>query len=164
MSVRENLEKLNCGLWQNERVSFKALSTETDLIYAAYECQLTDEQKELVNPAWFSIGRAYLSREDNYPCIIYNEKDERIGFINLCRWLGSGDAYSWSYFIDVRYQKMGYGRAAARLAVDLLKSADPKKQIKLSTEICNTAAQSLYVSLGFEKLDEIDGDDLVFGL
>lgn len=59
---------------------------------------------------------------------------------------------------------MGYGRAAARLAVDLLRSADPKKQIKLSTEICNTAAQSLYVSLGFEKLDEIDGDDLVFGL
>ena len=65
---------------------------------------------------------------------------------------------------DVRYQKMGYGRAAARLAIDLLKSADPEKQIKLSTEVSNTSAQGLYVSLGFEKLDETDGDDLVFGL
>ena len=164
MSLRESLGKLDSVLWQNERVRFKALSTEADLIYAAYDCQLTDEQKELVNPAWFSIGRAYLSREDNYPCIIYNEKDERIGFINLCKWLGRGDAYSWSYFIDVRYQKMGYGRAAARLAIDLLRSADPEKQIKLSTEVSNTSAQGLYVSLGFEKLDETDGDDLVFGL
>ena len=92
MSLRESLEKLDSALWQNERVRFKALSTEADLIYAAYDCRLTDEQKELVNPAWFSIGRAYLSREDNYPCIIYNEKDERIGFINLCKWLGRVDA------------------------------------------------------------------------
>ena len=27
-----------------------------------------------------------------------------------------------------------------------------------------TEAQALYISLGFRKLDEMDGDDLVFGL
>jgi diamine N-acetyltransferase len=164
MSLRESLGKLDSALWQNERVRFKALSTEADLIYAAYDCQLTDEQKELVNPAWFSIGRAYLSREDNYPCIIYNEKDERIGFINLCKWLGRGDAYSWSYFIDKDNQGKGYGKEAARLAVQILKAASPNMPIKLSTERSNAAAQKLYLSLGFEQLTELDGDDLVFGL
>lgn len=164
MSLRTDLEQLADEHWQNDCVKIKPLLTEIDLIYAGYECQLTDEQKDLVNPFWFSIGRAYLFKEDNYPCIIYNACDEPIGFINLDKWLGSGDAYSWSYFIDKNHQGKGYGKHAAQLAVHILKSANPEKQIKLATEVCNTKAQALYISLGFEKLPEMDGDDIVFGL
>ena len=164
MSLRTDLEKLSEEHWQNTYVKFRPLATEADLIYAGYDCQLTEEQKELVNPFWFSIGRAYLFREDNYPCIIYNACNAPIGFINLDKWLGSGDAYSWSYFIDKNHQGKGYGRHAAQLAVQILKSANPTKQIKLATETCNTTAQGLYLSLGFEKLAEMDGDDIVFGL
>ena len=164
MSLRTDLEKLTDEHWQNAHVKIKPLSTQADLIYAAYDCQLTDEQKELVNPAWFSIGRAYLFREDNYPCIIYNEHDEPIGFINLDKWLAKGNAYSWSYFVDRRHQGKGYGKYAAQLAIHILKSANPEKPIKLSTEVNNTKAQALYLSLGFEQLPEMDGDDLVFGL
>ncbi len=164
MSVREDLEKLPERRWQNEYVKICPLKTETDLIYAIFDCQLTDEQKELVNPAGFSIGRAYLFKEDNYPCIIHNKEDEAIGFINLNKWLGSGDAYSWSYFIDKEHQGKGYGKQAARLAVDILKAANSNKCIKLATESSNEIAQRLYTSLGFEKLSEMDGDDIVFGL
>ncbi len=164
MSLRTDLEKLPDGYWQNTHVKIRPLSTEPDLIYAAYDCQLTDEQKELVNPAWFSIGRAYLFREDNFPCIIYNERNDPIGFINLCTWLAGGDAYSWSFYIDRRHQRKGYGKSAAQLAVSILKAANPEKQIKLATEAYNTTAQALYMSLGFKKLAEMDGDDLVFGL
>lgn len=164
MPLREKLEKLSGECWQNGRVKIKPILTMDDLIYATYDCRLTEEQKELVNPAWFSVGRAYLFRDDNYPCIIYNESDKPIGFINLYEWLGGGDAHSWSYFIDAEQQGKGYGKAAAQLAIDILKAADPQKQIKLATEESNKKAQSLYVSLGFKKLDELDGDDLVFGL
>lgn len=164
MSLRADLEKLSEEHWRNPHVKIKPLSTEADLIYAGYDCQLTDAQKELVNPFWFSIGRAYLFREDNYPCIICNEKNEPIGFINLCKWLDGGDAYSWSYFIDKSHQGKGYGKQAARLAVNILKAANPNKPIKLATETCNAKAQRLYMSLGFEKLPEMDGDDFVFGL
>ena len=164
MSLRADLEKLAAEYWQNEYVKMKPLSTEADLIYAGYDCQLTNEQKELVNPFWFSIGRAYLFREDNYPCIICNEDSQPIGFINLCKWLSGSDAYSWSYFIDKKYQGKGYGKQAAKLAVTILKSANSVKPIKLATEICNIKAQQLYVSLGFKKLDEMDGEDIVFGI
>ena len=163
MSLRADLERLADEYWQNDHVKIKPLLTEADLIYAGYECQLTDEQKDLVNPFWFSIGRAYLFKEDNYPCIIYNACDEPIGFINLDKWLGSGDAYSWSYFIDKNHQGKGYGKYAAQLAVQILKQANPTKCIKLATEVGNTKAQALYLSLGFEKLAEMDGDDIVFG-
>ena len=94
MSLREELEQLSNEHWQNEQVQIRPVLTQHDLIYAACGCQLTEEQKEFVNPACFSIGRAYLSREDNYPCIIYNERNEPIGFISLLKWLGKGDAYS----------------------------------------------------------------------
>ena len=164
MSLRTDIEKLSDDYWENTYVKIRPLLTVADLIYAGYDCQLTDEQKDLVNPFWFSIGRAYLFKEDNYPCIIYNAFDEPVGFINFDKWLGSGDAYSWSYFIDKRHQRKGYGKHAAQLAIHILKSANPQKQIKLSTEICNTTAQVLYMSLGFEKLEEMDGDDIVFGL
>lgn len=164
MGIRSALETVGSDLWSNARVSIRPLKTESDLIYAAYECQLDDKQKELVNPAWFSVGRAYLFREDNYPCIICNEQMTPIGFINLCKWLGEGDAYTWSFFIDRSLQGKGYGRSAAEAAVKLLKAADPDKPIKLATEKDNEKAQRLYRSLGFRLLPERDGDDLVFGL
>lgn len=164
MSLREELEKLRDEYWENDYVKIKPLTTQADLIYAGFDCRLTEEQQELVNPFWFSIGRAYLFRDDHYPCIIYNASNEPIGFINLVKWLGSGDAYSWSFFIDKDHQGKGYGTQAARLAIQILKAANPNMPIKLATERSNAAAQRLYQSLGFEQLTELDGDDLVFGL
>lgn len=164
MSLRSDLEKLDAGHWQNGFVKIKPISHMSDVIYAGCDCQLTEEQKDLVNPFWFTMGRAYLFREDNYPCIIYNAEDEPVGFVNLCKWLACGDAYSWSFYIDRNRQCQGYGKQAAQLAIQILKAADPDKPIKLATEVCNTKAQQLYRSLGFRQLSEADGDDLVFGL
>ena len=163
-SLRTDLEKLAAEYWQNAYVKIKPITTEADLIYAGYDCQLTAEQKELVSPFWFTIGRAYLFQEDNYPCIIYNSCNEPVGFINLNKWLSSGDAYSWSFFIDKKHQGKGYGKQAALLAINILKTANPHKCIKLATEISNAKAQRLYMSLGFERLSEMDGEDIVFGL
>lgn len=164
MSLRAELEKLSNEDWKNSYVKIKPLANEAELIYAGHTCQLTDEQKEFVSPFWFSIGRAYLFKEDNYPCIIYNAQNDPIGFINFSKWLGIGDAYTWSFFIDKVYQGKGYGKNAALLAVSILKTANPDKRIKLATETANTKAQRLYVALGFERLAEMDGDDIVFGL
>ena len=164
MGLRTDLARVDDAVWSDEHVSIRPIITQSDLVYAIFDCQLTDEQTELVNPAGFSIGRAYLFREDNYPCIIYNNKSEAVGFISLCKWLGKGDAYSWSFYIDKDHQKMGYGKSAARTAVRILKAADPDKPIKLSAEKDNEAAHRLYLSLGFALLPELDGDDLVFGL
>lgn len=164
MSLRADLEKLADEHWRNAHIKIKPLSSMSDVIYAGCDCQLSDEQKDLVNPFWFSIGRAYLFREDNYPCIIYNALSEPVGFIVLSKWLAIGNAYSWSYFIDKEQQGKGYGKQAAKLAVHILKTANPNMCIKLATEANNTKAQKLYSSLGFKQLSEMDGDDLVFGL
>ena len=164
MGLRSSLEKLDMILWENERVKIMPIKTEAEMIYANYECKLLDEQTDMVSPAWFSIGRAYLSPENNYPCLIYNESDEPIGFINLYKWIGKDDSYSWSFFIDFNHQNKGYGRNAAKLAIKILKTAMPNCKIRLATETDNLKAQKLYYSLGFYKLEEMDGDDFVFEL
>lgn len=164
MSLRTDLEKVSGEHWQNNYVKIKPLSTMSDVIYAGCDCQLHEEQKDFVNPFWFSIGRAYLFREDNYPCIIYNACDEPVGFIILSKWLANSDAYSWSFFIDKEQQGKGYGMQTARLAVHILKTANPAMQLKLATEVDNVKAQRLYTAIGFKQLSEMDGDDLVFGL
>ena len=164
MSLRKDLEILNIDCWKNDLVKIKPLTTEKELIYAAYECQLSDEQKEMVSPLWFIIGRAYLNKDNYFPCIIYTLDDKPIGFISFSTWIGNDEAYSWSYFVDLNYQGKGYGKSAAELAINILKNANPNKSIKLATEKNNTKAHKLYNSLGFSKSSEIDGDDIVFVL
>ena len=59
MTLRERLEQLPEDTWKNEMVSIKPILNQDDLIYATYDCQLTEEQKDFVNPSWFEIGRAF---------------------------------------------------------------------------------------------------------
>ena len=162
MSLRNDIEAIINNHCENELVKIKPLTTEKELIFAGYECQLTDEQKEMVSPIWFTIGRAYLNKNNNFPCIIYNLNDDPIGFINLCYWIGEGDAYTWSYFIDLKHQGKGYGKSAAELLIKILKNANPNKPIKLTVDKNNTKAHKLYTSLGFKETLEMDGEDLVF--
>jgi diamine N-acetyltransferase len=161
--MRKSLQALDKRCWRNDTVSIKPIETMDELIYAGYDCRLTEEQKDMVSPFWFTIGRAYLFPENHYPCIIYNEKSEAIGFINLCKWSGD-EAYSWSFYIDKDHQGKGNGRSSASLAISILKTVAPDMPIKLATEQSNVKAQRLYTSLGFRKADELDGDDLVYVL
>lgn len=147
MSLRTLLDALPAEKWRNDTVYFRKVHSQDDLIYAGFDCKLRDDQVDLVNPAWFSIGRAYIAPDDNYPCIICSSNGENIGFINLDTWLGEGDALSWSYFIDQNEQGKGYGRKAAELAIEILQSVSGGKMIKVATERSNEkSTTTVYVA------------------
>ena len=148
--------------WNSERLFIRPIQDDNDLWYAVVECKLHSEQKDYVNPAGFSIGRAWLAPEDHVPCVICKKDGERIGYIVFRTWLGEGAAFNWSYYLDRDFQGLGYGKEAAKLAVTILKAVDPQTPIKLSTEVANAKAQRLYTSIGFVKSEELDGVDLVF--
>lgn len=128
-----------------------------------------------MNPAGFSIGRAYLFPEDNIPYLICKRNgDQSIGFIllRLSHHTDNPNSWSyyvkheprtnWSYFIIPQHQGHGYGKSAAQLAMKLLLNAAPGYAIELTTEQDNVWAQKLYSESGFKKADELDGDDFVF--
>lgn len=153
------LSVLSDGISKDD-IHIRPVCDDYDLWFATVECQLHPNQTDLVNPAGFSIGRAYLDPDANIPCIIW-KNDTRIGYIVFRSWQGS-PGNSWSYLIDKSHQGKGYGKAAAELAIRILKSADPSTPIKLSVEQSNEQAQHLYTSIGFCHKGEMDGDDLVF--
>jgi ribosomal protein S18 acetylase RimI-like enzyme len=123
-------------------ICIRPVCNDYDLWFATVECKLFPHQIDLVNPAGFSIGRAYLHPETNIPCIIWHN-DVRIGYIIFRQWCNQ-HANGWSYFIDKSYQGKGYGLAAAKLAARILKFVDPSTPIKLSVEQANKQAQRLY--------------------
>ena len=160
MNLKEKIEALPDSLFSCDEIWISPIRDDYDLWYATVECHLRPGQENFVNPAGFSIGRAYLHPEDYVPCIIWHGAT-RIGYIVLRKWAGN-NATSWSFYLDADWQGLGYGKVAAQLAVQILKSAEPKQPVKLSTENNNTRAHHLYRSIGFALSDEMDGDDLVF--
>ena len=159
-SLKQSILALPPATFCRGDVSIRPIKDDYDLWYAVVECQLAPGQTDFVNPAGFSIGRAYLAPEHNLPCIIWL-KDQRIGYIVFRSWHGS-TATSWSYYLDQAYQGKGLGKIAAMLAVQILRAAAPELPIKLSTEANNEKAHRLYRSIGFRHYGEMDGDDLVF--
>ncbi len=159
-TLRQSILSLPAELFSLDTIQIRPIMDDYDLWYAVVDCQLAAGQEQYVNPAGFSIGRAYLQPENHLPCIIWKDAT-RIGYIVLRRW-HTGEANSWSYYLDQDYQGFGYGRTAAKLAVQILTAAEPNVPVKLSTEHSNKKAQKLYSSIGFQHLGETDGDDLVF--
>ncbi len=69
-SIAALLAALPQDTWSSAHVCFRRIQEDEDLWYAVAECKITPEQEEFVNPAGFSLGRAYLAPEDNVPCVI----------------------------------------------------------------------------------------------
>ncbi len=176
MTLRHALSTLTPAAFCGDGVFFRKICSEDDLDAAVCGLYLPPEQQELVNPAGFSIGRAYLFPEDNVPYLICKRDATQtpVGFILLrfchatddprtwARFRKQPPRTNWSYFITAREQGKGYGTAAARLAISLLIQAMPGVPIELTTEQENERAQRLYLALGFTRTDEMDGDDPVF--
>ena len=160
ISLKEKISVLPADVFTLGDIQFRIIRDDYDLWYAVVECHIPAEQQEYVNPAGFSIGRAYLHPESNIPCIILKDSTP-IGYIVLREW-HDGSANNWSYYLDEKHQGFGYGKMAARLAVQVLKAADPKMPIKLSAEQKNAKAHRLYQHIGFRLSGEMDGDDLIF--
>ena len=122
MDVRKSINALGKEALTSERIYFKKLESEYDL-RSMGKLYLPDDQAELVNPLWFSLGRAYIRPEENLPCLILRHEDNTvIGFIQLCRFLGCDEeSVTWSYFINPEYQGKGYGKESAKLATSILR-------------------------------------------
>ena len=163
MDIRKCIDALGTDALASDRIIFKKLETERDL-WSMGDLYLPDDQSDLVNPLWFSLGRAYIKPEENLPCLITRKEDFKvIGFIQLCRFLGCAEeSVTWSCFIIPEYQGMGYGKESVILATRILRSAFPALKIKVAVEQANIRAQRLYESLGLSFTGEMDGSDFVY--
>ena len=165
MDLLTKVEGLPQALFANERVSLCKIESDEEISFAVRGCRLRRDQRDQVDPAGVSLGRAWLHPRENIPYIIRNRRNEPVGFLLLCWWSDPAQpALSWSFFIGEKFQHQGYGSAAARCAVAVLRGAFPGVPIKLAVEAGNKKAEALYGSLGFRFWGEHHGDARVFVL
>lgn len=119
------------------------------------------EQKTYVANAVTLMARAYAYRKYNsYACVIYDD-DTPVGMALYYDCPDYG-AYDFSqFFIDERYQGRGYGKQAAQMILDRMRSEGRYSKAVLCFIDGNDAAKSLYEGLGFHLTGEEDEDEII---
>ena len=124
---------------------------------------VSESQKNYVSDSYAMLARAYAYREQRSRAfVIYdNETPVGMGMYHDCPDL---DAFDLSQiFIDERYQRKGYGKAATKLVLDAMKQDGKYSKAILCYIEGNNAAKDLYESFGFVEIDS-DEDEIIMEL
>jgi len=146
----------------SEKINFEPITKENWEITLDLEVHL-EQQKFVPSPAE-SLASAYIKPWDEAldPYAITLDK-KIIGLFYISYTPESKDNY-WigGFFIDKKYQGLGYGRLSLGKILEFIPSIHPNcQQIKLTVEKENVIAQKLYENVGFitdnkvNKYDEI---------
>ena len=125
--------------------------------------EVAEEQKGLVANQAILLARAYAYRDlRSRAFFLYDEKTPvGMGLYYDCP---ERDGYIFSQlFIDARYQRQGYGRAAVQLVLDALKQDQKYHRVLLCYEEGNEVARRLYASFGFVETEK-DEDEIIMEL
>lgn len=108
---------------------------------------------DFVDPVAWSLAEAWVFYDDSRPFAIYAD-DVMVGYVLM--YVGENSPQIINFMIDSRFQKKGYGSAAARLCVEYLCKEYNASKISLPVEPKNIAAQRLWSSVGFEMTDDME--------
>ncbi len=108
---------------------------------------------DFVDPVAWSLAEAWVFYDDSRPFAIYAD-DVMVGYVLM--YVGEENPQIINFMIDSRFQKRGYGTAAARLCVEYLCKEYNASKISLPVEPENIAAQRLWSSVGFEMTDDME--------
>lgn len=108
---------------------------------------------DFVDPVAWSLAEAWVYYNDSRPFAIYAD-DVMVGYVLM--YVGEKHYQIINFMIDNRFQKRGYGRAAARLCVEYLRNEYNASKISLPVQPENIAAQRLWSSVGFILTDDME--------
>lgn len=121
---------------------------------------VAEEQKHFVATNVFSLAEAKADGV-SHPLAIYAE-DRMVGFIMYDFEPKEGRGYISRLMIDTRFQGNGYGRAAMAQVIGRFTEIPECREIQTSFAPANAIAETLYLSLGFERTGEVvDGEIVV---
>lgn len=108
---------------------------------------------DFVDPVAWSLAEAWVFYNDSRPFAIYTD-DVMVGYVLM--YIGESNPQIINFMIDSRFQKRGYGVAAARLCIEYLCKECNSSKISLPVKPENIAAQRLWSSVGFEMTGDME--------
>lgn len=124
------------------------------------ELNVSESQKAWVAKPAVLLARAYAYRNQNSRAFLVYRDETPVG-MGLYYDCPELDSYDLSQlFIDQRYQRHGYGKAAVKLALDEMKKEDRYNRVVLCCIEGNDAAIRLYEQFGFTETGR-DGNEII---
>ena len=117
---------------------------------AVLALKVKESQKGFVSSAAESLAQAYVYTKTAFPFAVYDDQ-KIVGFIMMGYYEEKKYYTLWKLMIGQQYQGRGYGRASLELGIAFLKERFRVKEIFTGVIPGNTAAKSLYKSVGFEE-------------
>lgn len=121
----------------------------------------TDTSMEYVDSVEFSLAEAWVFYEETRPFAIYAD-NVMVGFVSM--YIGDNNPQIINFMIDSRFQKRGYGTAAAKLCIEYLCKEYNASRISLPVNLENKSALKFWSSLDFERSDNIENSYLYMRL
>lgn len=123
------------------------------------ELKVSKEQESFVASNAFSIVQANYS-VGLFPLAIYND-DTMVGFLMYEKDDIAKDMGMCRLMIDIKYQNKGYGKAAIKELLDLIREKYGSTPFYTSFEPENNVAEKLYESIGFRKTGEMLEEEIL---
>ncbi|PGM58389.1 GNAT family N-acetyltransferase [Bacillus cereus] len=135
----------------------------------ALNLQVKENQTKFVPAVAVSLAKVYIKPDgenvEYIPFAIY-DRDLIVGFIMHAFVRETTDMY-WinGFIIDKKQQGNGYGKAALKEIIDLIKNRFKEcKEIRLTVHKDNISAKKLYERYGFQALGKIYDGEQVYRL
>lgn len=120
---------------------------------ACINLKATVDKDEFVDSVVYSLAEAWLYKNDSRVFAVYND-NQIVGFVSL--YVGEEGYQIINFLIDDSFQNKGYGKEAAMLCIQYLKSVFNAKIISLPVHFENIRAQKFWTKLGFYGSDNIE--------
>jgi len=125
--------------------------------------KVSKSQKSYVADPVTMLARAYAYRNQRSRAFVICENETPVG-MGLYHDCPELEAFDFSQlFIDERYQGRGYGKAAVKRVLDILKHDGQYRKVVLCYIEGNNAAKKLFEQYGFEEIDRNE-DEIIMEL
>ena len=125
--------------------------------------QVAEHQRKFVSSAPWLLARAYGYRNYRSNAFVIYDDETPVG-MGLYYDCPDMEAYNFSQlFIDERYQRKGYGKAAIKLVLDAMQQDGKYKKVVICYIEGNEASKNLYGRFGFVQTHR-DGDEIIMEL
>ncbi len=128
-----------------------------DTVRVICRLDVSEEQKHFVAPNAVSIAEAYFEPKAWFRAIYADETP--VGFLMLYDDPDEPLYFLWRYMIDVRYQKLGFGKKAMDLLLEYVRTRPGAKEMMLSCHPGEDGPEPFYRRYGFALTGRMLGDE-----
>ena len=123
--------------------------------------RVREDQRNYVSDSAGILARAYAYRESRSRAFVIYDDDLPVGMAMYYDVDGECEYNFSQFFIDERYQRKGFGYAAASQILQMMKDDGKFDKVVLCYIEGDEAAKNLYEKRGFHHTGEVEEDEII---